>query len=347
LPANLTHTFRSLLLALSGFALLVEPSRLYASQLEIRVGMSLIEVHAEDALVEPAGFAWPEWIEPLAASLVSVSGHFPEPGLKVILKASEQRDPITFGRVRRSGPPEVHLVVHPAADLDDLLDDWRGFHEFAHLLLPFVGNNDIWFAEGLAAYYQHLLQVRAGVIDNDEAWRRMFSGFQRGLNDPNGRDMTLAELSPRMWRERAFRRIHWTGASYFLRVDLRLRLLAEGEFSLDSALAAFDGCCRRSNQSWNARRLIDQLGQVSRADVWSEEHERMIDAIARPELDWAMEALGIEWDGREIVFTDDPVKARLRMHIATGLPPGKPTATGLRIEPRCADRQSGRSDRSD
>lgn len=291
-----------------------------AGQMDIRIGQSLIEVHAEAELFGPGEQVWPDWIEPVADSLVSVSGRFPESRLKVMLEASQRRDPIAFGRVRRSHPPEVYLSVHPDATRADLLDDWRGFHEFAHLLLPFAGNTDIWFAEGLAAYYQHLLQVRAGVIGSDEAWRRMFRGFQRGLNDPNGRDESLRELSPRMWRERAFRRIHWTGASYFLRVDLHLRQASDGEHSVDSALAAFARCCHNTDRSWNARQLIEQLDRLSGTRIWRQEHQRMIDAPAEPELDWAMEQLGIAWDGREIRFSASPGRAGLRGRIATGSP---------------------------
>ncbi len=294
------------------------PGAIFASQVEIKVGQTLIEVHIDQRLGKPSESAWTDWIGQAAGSLVSVSGRFPEPRLKVMLEASDRRDPITFGRVRRSRPPEVYLYVHPEAELDDLLDDWRGFHEFAHLLLPFAGNTDIWFAEGLASYYQHLLQARAGVINSSEAWRRMFAGFQRGLNDPNGRGMTLVELSPRMWRERAFRRVHWTGAAFFLRVDLRLRLSSGGEHSLDSALAAFADCCRESGRSWNAGQLIAQLGEVSVAEIWREEHERMIDDVAEPRLDWAMNKLGIKWDERDIRFVTDPEKESLRASVARG-----------------------------
>jgi len=320
LPSFFSITPRFILPSVYSLALVVLSGPASAGQVNIKVGQSLIEIHADKRLdVRPSESAWSEWIEQAAGSLVSVSGRFPEPRLKVVLEASDRRDPITFGRVRRSRPPEVYLYVHPGADLPDLLDDWRGFHEFAHLLLPFAGNADIWFAEGLASYYQHLLQARAGVLDDAEVWRRMFAGFQRGLNDPNGRGMTLGELSPRMWRERAFRRVHWTGAAYFLRVDTRLRLSSGGEHSLDSALAAFTECCRDSGRSWNARQLIAQLGQLSLAEVWLEEYERMIDEVAEPRLDGAMSKLGIEWDDRDIRFVTDPDKASLRASIAGSL----------------------------
>lgn len=147
-----------------------------------------------------------------------------------MLRASEKRNPVTYGSIRRGQPTEVHLRVHPDADLDDLLDDWRGFHEFAHLLLPFAGNADIWFAEGLAAF---------------------------------------------------------------------------AECCMDSA-----GSQRQAERrTWSARRLIAQLDRSSTTEVWTRVHEQMISAPAEPDLDWAMDQLGIRWDGREIGFTDDPAKA--------------------------------------
>ncbi len=138
-----------------------------AADREFQVGNSHIELHSDERIAAASDSIWEDWIGTAAESLVNVGGRFPESHLEVHLHASRERNPVAFGRVRRSDPVQVHLYVHPQARLESLLDDWRGFHEFAHLLLPFAGNDDIWFAEGLAAYYQHLLQVRAGVIDAD------------------------------------------------------------------------------------------------------------------------------------------------------------------------------------
>jgi hypothetical protein len=311
-------------LHLTVFLLLTAHAGLSGAATRIDVSGSTIEVVRENRLAQGDSDHWREWIDVASSSLVTVIGKFPEDRVRVRLTASGARYPITFGSVRRSRPPEVRMQVHPRARLDSLLDDWRGFHEFAHLLLPFAGNKDIWFAEGLAAYYQHLLQVRAGVITPEEGWRRLFAGFQRGLDDPSGRGMTLAELSPLMWRERAFRRIHWTGASFFLQVDLKLRQASGGEHSLDSTLAAFARCCRDLDTPWNARQLVEQLGELSLPEVWRETHDRMIDAEAVPDLAWSMERLGIEWHGGEIRLSDNPLSTLRRTALALGHsdPPG-------------------------
>ena len=48
--------------------------------------------------------------------------------------------------------------VDASASSRDLRTDWTASHEFAHLLLPYV--SDKWVSEGVASYYQNVLQAR-------------------------------------------------------------------------------------------------------------------------------------------------------------------------------------------
>lgn len=261
---------------------------------------------------------WQRWVARLSESVRSVSGEMAYRPVVVRLEGDDSRRPITFGRVRRGDPPRIDLQVHPDATLPELLDDWRGFHEFAHLMIPFPGNEDIWFTEGLASYYQHLLQARVGVIEPDDAWRRLAEGFQRGHNDSNGAGRSLRELSPAMWRERAFRRVYWTGAAYFLRVDLRLRRESGGRHSLDRVLADFTECCMDSSGRREAEALIEVFGDLSLPRVWREEYTRMIDAPARPDAARALAQLGISLGHERIEIGGDAGQRRLRRAMATG-----------------------------
>lgn len=258
---------------------------------------------------------WHRWIDTVVDSVADVVGSFPRDRVRVELVSDHSRNPIAYGRVRRADPTRIQLRVHPEATLAGLLDDWRGFHEFAHLMIPFPGNDDIWFSEGLASYYQHLLQARAGIIESDEAWRRLAAGFQRGLDDPRGAGKSLGELSPDMWHERAFRRVYWTGAAYFLRVDLRLRRESGSRYSLDQVLADFNQCCRVQGSRVDALKLIERFGELSLPAVWREEYEAMIDAPARPQIEAAFERLGIELSAAEVELSDAPDARRLRRTI--------------------------------
>ncbi|MDX1626402.1 MAG: hypothetical protein R3323_07800, partial [Wenzhouxiangellaceae bacterium] len=202
------------------------------------------------------------------------------------------------------------------AGLAGLNDDWRGFHEFAHLLIPFPGRDDIWFSEGFASYYQHLLQSRTGILAPDEAWRRIMAGFRRGLDDPAGRGRTLSELSPRMRRERAYRRVYWTGAAFFLRVDTRLRAATAHRLSLDAALASYHACCMRRTRGPDAAALVRELGRTGLPRIWREEWKRTLEGPAEPRFGNALDLLGIRADGDGWILDGDAEARRMRAAIA-------------------------------
>jgi len=278
-----------------------------------------------DPRLEDSAVDWRPWLERVIEAVSSIGDGFPVPAVKVVLHLNEGDEPVGSGWVRRDSPPEIHLRVSAEATLEALVDDWHAYHEFAHLLLPFAGNRDIWFAEGLASYYQYFLQARVGVIGADEAWRRLAAGFQRGFDDPAGRGERLSSLSPRMWRMQAFRRVYWTGAAFFLRVDHRLRVASQNAHSLDTTLAAFADCCIDDGSArWTARTLVEQLGELSLPEVWREEFERAIQDSARPEFGSAARPLGLHVEGDSLRLLDAPEQRAWRRAIALGeslLPP--------------------------
>ncbi len=262
---------------------------------------------------------WRPWLEHSMLAVADVIGHFPESRLRIVLHEGRSEDPVDFGWVQRGLPVQVHFRVRPDARLDELKDDWHGYHEFAHLLLPFSGNRDIWFAEGLASYYQYFLPARSGVIDTDRAWARLQAGFQRGLDDPAGRGRRLASLSPDMWSERAQRRVYWTGAAFFLRVDTALRRASSGEWSLDRALAEFNRCCRSDRRRWTATQLIDGLGRLSLPEVWQAELETSLSGPAEPQFGPAGSFLGLTIESGRIRLDPDPIKHQRRSDLALGV----------------------------
>ena len=264
---------------------------------------------------------WRAWINGARDAVASVGDGFPVAQVRVVLHLGSGRDPVSHGWVRRITPPEIHVKVNKNADLEALVDDWHLYHEFAHLLLPFAGNRDIWFSEGMASYYQYFLQARAGVIDADEAWRRLVAGFQRGFDDPAGEGERLVILSPEMWRKRAFRRVYWSGAAFFLRVDYRLRQATGGEQSLDTTLASFAACCMRDDsERWSARALVKRLGELSLPEIWTDEYAHVMQSQALPDFGIAASALGLSANDQQVRLSADPEARARRNALALGLP---------------------------
>ena len=296
------------------------PTQLRANVQPLQVGDVTLNVEMDTQISRQSDQdRWNEWLSTSLRAVKSITGGYPQTELQVQLMSAPGNQPVRFGRVRRSSPPQVHFYVNPSASLAELVDDWHSYHEFAHLLIPFPGNRDIWFTEGLASYYQYLLQARAGVIDSDEAWRRLLEGFERGLNDRNGRGQDLRQLSPAMWQQQAYRRVYWTGAAFFLRVDTRLRTETDGEYSLDTVLTAFNQCCIHQRRRWNARALIRQFGQLSVPEIWQEEYVASIDQPAEPQFALALERLGITQGVFGPRFSDESGPRALRQAIAQGL----------------------------
>lgn len=309
---------RNVILTLIGWLCMGCPIVFADAVQQLRVADVDLDVRLDDRLeIGNEGHPWRAWLRTSLLASHTVTGGFPIDRVRIDLKATSRADgSIAFGQVRRSTPPRIRFYVAPDARLEDLNADWRGYHEFAHLLIPFPGNDDIWFTEGFASYYQYLLQSRAGVVPEREAWQNLLDGFRRGLDDRSGRGRTLRSLSPDMWRERAFRRVYWTGAAFFLRVDTRLRTETGGAHSLDSALAAFHECCMFERRRWSAERLVERLGELSVPEIWRDEYARMIDARAKPEFTAAFERLGLSPTRAGLSFSDDPAARALRRAIA-------------------------------
>lgn len=307
-PAGRTLTAIALWIALI-LDVAASPNGISIDSEDLRLKVEFDRRVVHDGRGEP----WLEWSRLLTDSIRTVTTTFPVTALKVeLIAAHRANSAIRFGQVRRSRPPRIRFFVQPRATAAELSDDWRGFHEFAHLLIPFPGKDDIWFTEGLASYYQHLLQARVGVIAPETAWQRLYQGFERGRRDRNGRGQTLRKLSKRMWQERAFRRVYWTGAAYFLRVDTRLRTETRGRHSLDHSLATFQHCCRSAHDHWDAEELIEALGRISVARIWQEEYRRMIDQPAEPVFEQTFERLGITISAEGLRFDPQTEAAALR-----------------------------------
>jgi len=321
----------------AGLVMLLCALPLAAAERYIEAGDVRLAIRHDDQVrFDPNGEPWEPWLATSVEAVTTVTGRFPLRAVDIQLQGTNRAsEAVAFGQVRRSSPPRIRFYVDPHARLKDLEADWRGYHEFAHLLIPFPGNDDIWFTEGLASYYQYLLQARVGVVDPERAWRNLHAGFERGLDDSSGRGQSLRRLSPRMWRERAFRRVYWTGAAFFLRVDTRLRNETDGRHSLDSTLAAFHDCCLHQRRRWSARELIEKFGELSIAPIWQQEYRATIDRPAAPRFASAYERLGIRASGARLRFSDEPGRRRLREAIAG------PSGAAMQ---RLADRQPDNRD---
>lgn len=260
------------------------------------------------------------WVLLVARAMEQVYGHWPRKRWLVTVEplSAPGSDPIPWARVHRDNVDRVEFFVSPRATARQLRETWTGYHEMAHLLLPYRGWGGAWFSEGLATYYQNVLRARAGVLDEQAMWQAIYDGFERSSADRQFNGQTLAGVSDRMTEQGGYRRVYWSGAWYFLMADTRLRRQSGGELSLDAALGKLNACC--ADQRLSVEEMVAKLDRLNRVYLFQPLYEKVRDTTATPDIDTLFTSLGIAViDGHVVVQQKGP-GARLRRQIATSRP---------------------------
>ena len=245
------------------------------------------------------------WLENAGRVVSLPAGRFPVPRVQVIVvPTSPSVFPIRFGHTGRSGGASVLIFMPTDIDLANLRQDWIAIHEFSHLLHPFVVREDAWLSEGIATYLQEVLRVRAGMLSETEAWRRLYEGAALGASGEGG----LIEETKRMAYAGNYQRVYWAGAAIALMADVELRRRG-GEASLDRALAGLLARQDLKARPANAATLLAALDQAVGGTTFRDLAARYAGDEPMPDLAETYRQLGVV--GATGAHRDGPL-ARLR-----------------------------------
>lgn len=259
------------------------------------------------------------WLENAASSVVEISGEAPLNDVQVLLvPVGPAREAVPFAQVLRGGGSALKFYVDPRRPLGEFLDDWTATHEFAHLLHPFLRMADTWLAEGIASYYQNVLRARTGALSEQTAWRKLLAGFERGRRQTAG--FALTDISRRMYRERAFMRVYWSGAAVALLADLELRRLSDGRQSLDTALAGLQDCCLDTQRRWTGTEFAAAIDRITATDVMSRLYAAHAESTAFPDTSAELEFLGVDYAAGGVRLDETAVGAAMRRTIMSNYP---------------------------
>lgn len=257
-----------------------------------------------------------QWIKHSSASLKLIYGEFPVDHLIVKIKTSHRgSDPVPWGEVNRYDPPEVTFVVNVNSDLNTLKEDWTSYHEFSHLLIPYDADDSRWLSEGLASYYQNILQARSGMFSEQMMWQKLFEGFERARKQSNLNHQNLTHVSERIRTNHNFMRIYWSGALYWLNADIALRKLNKN-VSLDSALLQLHQCC--SSQSLTSSEIIQKLDSLTDNKVFSTLFQTFSKSLSIPEYLSTLHSLGVAPKSDIVSINENAEFSLLRQKIFKG-----------------------------
>lgn len=255
------------------------------------------------------------WLQESAEAVASVFGHFPRTRPQIlIVPVGKQRDVIPWAHVVRGGGVAAEFFVDETRPLEQLSGDWTATHELSHMLLPYVSRQDRWLSEGIATYYQNILRARDGRLSEQQAWQRLYTGFERGRAEARGE--TLAEATRSGWRSTM--RVYWSGAAMMLQADANLRLITNGRQSLDDALAGLLDCCLDSTRSWRASGLFSELDRITETTVFSDLYREHVSDDEFPDLSRTFERLGLVSESESIQLDPEAPWGRIRYYIMKG-----------------------------
>ena len=243
------------------------------------------------------------WLVSTGETVTLLHGNLPRQTIRIELTAyPSSSSAVPFARILRREPQGIEFFVNPTRPLSEFIKDWTAYHELSHLFIPFPGDADIWFSEGLASYYQNVLQYRAGLLTEKQTWQKLHEGFIRG-GDATDDELTLAELSPRMRERGAFMRVYWSGALYFLEADVALRARSNGQVTLDSVLREFGECCLAQRRRWDGGRLAAEFDRIAASDIFRSLYASYADTTTIPDFEPVLAAAGVEVDAARIQVT--------------------------------------------
>lgn len=279
----------------------------------IRAGDTRLRVRIENPPDAARVVQLRRWIGECANAALTSSGRFPLRDalvrIRLVPRRGRDSSPVPWGQTRRDDGVSVLLYVRDDATYQELRDDWTAVHELSHLMHPYLGDDGRWLAEGLASYYQNVSRARAGLLDGDEAWRRIEAGFQRGRKVGAGARMD------QIGRNRgSTMRVYWAGAAFWLDADLALR--REQRTDLDRVLAAYARCCLDSNTQLEPEDFVAALDRAGGNGVLARLYRRYAAMQDFPSQDQAYRALGLQrTDNGELRFSDRADALRLRRAI--------------------------------
>ena len=259
------------------------------------------------------------WLQKVAGALMTVYGELPRDSFRISIERSSSRSsPVPWGQIERGKPTNVLLVINPELGYESLIGDWTAFHELSHLLIPYRGYGNIWFSEGLATYYQNIIQARSGLFDETKMWHKIAAGFERGRKQQRWNHFNLTEVSDNLGETRQYMRVHWSGVLYWLSADVELRKQHQG--TLDNALKQLKDCCEWHSMS--AQAIARKLDELAKVKVFVPLFEKYRESFRIPEYKSILTDLGVKqntWTGG-ISLDDDAPLADIRRQVYRNKP---------------------------
>lgn len=241
------------------------------------------------------------WIAHTVSAVESLVAPFPFDLHIHFHRLIDRGEPVPWANTRRGPRQGVDFHVDPSFPLESFYADWTAPHELSHLLIPSLGRDSSWFAEGFASYMQYQVMRHMGEMEGADiaaAYRVRMARAQASYRLP---ESPLPTAAPELRRSGDYPTYYWGGAVYFLRADTALR--ARGLGGLSGLLREYMACCRRREAGLAG--LLQQFDELTGTSLFDELMEEFRVEPGFPAYSEALDRLEAQLQSERASMGDD------------------------------------------
>jgi hypothetical protein len=247
------------------------------------------------------------WIRRSMDIVARYYGQFPAKQLRIQVTVGDGNR-VGHGTTYGAAVPFIRLQVGRDVTAADLRADWVLVHEMVHLALPEVGDDRLWFTEGLSTYIEGVARVQAGELPAERVWAEQVRSMPKGLPGPGDRGLD---------RTHTWGRTYWGGALFCLVADVEIRKKTENRLGLRDAMRAV--LVQTGGVAFNVpiERVLKIGDEATNTTVLQDLYAQMKDKPVSPALEDLWRQLGVELRGKNVELKDDAPLSATRAAIMT------------------------------
>ena len=280
-------------------------------KLSVHAGKSELIVTVPDGQFTLTDQEITRYVQHGANAIVRYFGKFPMSRINIDLQPARGND-VVFGRTKPIHGATITMFVGRECAAAALDDDWTLTHEMTHVAFPATKEDDTdWLGEGMATYVEPVARAQAGYLTPEYVWNDFVTRMPRGEPQPGEGGLNNA---------RAYRRIYWGGAMFFLVADIEMRRATRNKKGLQDAFRFIMNDKGTIAYQWPIAMILEEGDEATGTHVLEDLYAEWKDKPVEVDLSKIWKSLGIEKAGNSVVFHDDAPDASIRKAIIAAKP---------------------------
>jgi len=224
----------------------------------------------EDNFSENEKIKIQKWLAITTAACQKVLGKYEFDFNYYIYKRENSMEPVPWAHTSRDEIQAVHFYIDPNFSLDKFLSDWTAVHEISHLSIPFLGQENSWFAEGYATYMQNLILLDMEIYDRTKYDNK----YTYKLNNARKyfvKDKSYIKVLNELKQNHKYPEMYYGAACFF--IELNKQYESQLNKKLHNIIAQYINCCRVGHSS--LIEFLTQLDNISNSKIASNLYNKL------------------------------------------------------------------------